>query len=284
MLLPPMDSWRRLGVSAAVIWAACSVVACTHLLGIDGNYVAASGDETDGGGGAAHSDGGAGSGGVSGASGSGGGSAASSGGGETGGASGGGGAGGAGGVVDAGGTGAQPQSGGAGGAPPPPAEAGSPDCVPGTYSGTFHGTHAPAVTFIGVPFEVSGPFSLTLATLPGKSRVLQITKSTGLQATIAGVGAWHLDLTGEFDCDAQVLTGKLDGKIVSAASGSLPLSADLQGTFSGSLALGASGVWQEQEAPIPGGPPRGTCDPTAAAPYVFPVGTGCGKWTLASRP
>ena len=278
------DLRRSARAGAVLACAAWSAVACTRILGIDGDYIVASGVASDGNGqggaGGAPADGGPARGGAdggagTGSSGAGGDVDASNAGGRVG-------SGGAGGLVGSGGAGGTvppQQSGGAGGALPG-ADAGQTDCVPGTYAGTFIGTHAPAVTFIGFPFQVTGPFEFTLATIAGKSGVLQVTNSTGFQSTLVNVGVWKVELTGEFDCGTQELTGKITGTM---AATSVPLSVALRGTLGGSLAAG-SGVWQEQEAVATGAAAPGTCDPTAPPPYVIPVGTGCGTWSITSRP
>jgi hypothetical protein len=121
-----------------------------------------------------------------------------------------------------------------------------------------------------VPFPVDGPFSFTLA---GTGRVLNVTKSTGFRASLAW-GTWSLTLSGKFDCDTQTLSGTVNGKLAAA-----PLNITLAGTLTGTLDPGGgSGTWQEQETSSPN-------QATACAGATIPPnGTGCGKWTITSRP
>lgn len=254
---------------AILVSIALPLVGCTQILGIDGDYaeaVKATGGKPGTGG--ASSTGGAESGGSSGAE-SGGGAGAETGG--SGGASGAGGTetGGAGGVVapptgGTGGTGgvALVTDGGCAGC--------TTDCMPGTYKGTFKGKHSPAVTVVGVPFTMSGTFTFTLA---GTGRVLNVTGSTGFESKLAW-GVWTVGITGTFDCNTQTLTGDLTGELNAP-----PVVATLTGGITGKLSpSGGSGTWQEKEVGFGGDPAACATNPIA------PNGTGCGTWTLTSRP
>jgi len=214
---------------------ALSLGACTSMLGIDGHYVQDDSTgkltyERDSGGGGASDDGGN----------------LSEGGAETGGA--GGSSGNPAGKGDSG-VGAA----GAGGAPQPD------NCKTGLYTGTFTGTHNPAVSF-GVKLDIPNgtvSFRLDGATSP-------LTLSQGKMTGNFAWGKFTAALTGTYECDTGALIAHLHGNL-----NVVPLSPVIDGDFVGDL-LGdpATHKWSEQEAGTSGN-----------------VGHGEGTWTATwSKP
>jgi hypothetical protein len=259
----PSSAWRRLAL--VVAWTA-PVLGCTSLLGIDGEYTyqrklatsdgGASGDgavvNESGGGGS----GGAGSGGTPGSGGQDAGQTP-----------------GTGGTQNTGGTGNEHDgavtSGGGGSGGGAIADAGSPDCRVGTYSGTFTGLHAPAITVVGVPFNMKGPLSFDLQGTGPKLDVVNGTfTSTLAWGTFAGT------VTGTYDCETHIVTAVFSGRITA-----LPAFADFEGTLTGDLRANGdakSRTWTEHETGIT----------AVATPGVvpLPLGTGLGTWTITDRP
>jgi hypothetical protein len=122
---------------------------------------------------------------------------------------------------------------------------------------------------VGVPFEVSGNFSFTMT---GTGGVLHVSQAELFKSALAW-GTWTLDLDGDYDCNTRTLSATLTG-VLSAA----PVSANMNGTMTGSLATG--GEWREAETL--GSPNLSACRP--GPPTVAPTGTGCGTWKIATRP
>jgi hypothetical protein len=129
--------------------------------------------------------------------------------------------------------------------------------------------HAPAVTFVGVPFEVSGNFSFTLT---GTGHVLHASQTPLFESRLAW-GTWKVNLEADYDCDTRVLTGTLSGMISAA-----PVTANMGGTMTGSLATG--GEWREAETIGPAN--LNACK--LGSPIMAPTGTGCGTWEITARP
>ncbi len=144
-------------------------------------------------------------------------------------------------------------------------------CKPGSYEGSFTGTHAPQITFVGVPLPVSGTVSLTAS---GSSPQLDVrgtfsgtigsTCTPGMTGSCPFPGGpFEETLVGTLDCHKQQVTGSIiAGTIVNAPG--ITLVGTFTASFVGPGAL--SGNWSEQESPGP-------------AVQITPQdGTGSGSW------
>jgi len=176
-----------------------------------------------------------------------------------------------------------------GGAPDDAGSGGS-GCQPGQYTGSFDGTHHPAITFNFAPVSVKvGTVSFALQGTGGALTV----HSGKLDATLTNLvvpnaGTLTATLTGKFDCSTgHIVDGHLTGQIdvvnvfTSTISGSWDGAVDPAGAF--------SGTWTESEPQLPaaGGAGAGGGSGTGAPACVPPVsgtggtigyGTGCGTW------
>lgn len=253
--------------------AALALFACTRILGIDGKYVLderhASPARVDAGSGAfEETGGGAGSGGA------GGGNSIGAGGRPN--------AVGSGGVLGAPNeSGGSPVSagapGGTGGTEAPSAETGGSctscppavltACTAGTYTGKQRGTHAPSVTFVGVPLPVTGTLTFTLAPNDAGTTAAIVGTIDG-DVSLLGTNAqapFTATLEGTVDCATGNLAGTLQGSF-SLTPGAAPF-IEFAGTHYGTFANGAfTGTWSEHETQIT----------TMPNPYV-----GKGTWSAA---
>jgi hypothetical protein len=120
------------------------------------------------------------------------------------------------------------------GCAPVPAE-----CRPGTYTGTFNGSHAPSFTVVGVSLPIKdGIVTLRLGAVPGGLAI----ESGSLGGSLAVIADFTANLTGTLDCKTKEFG--TDATLV----GSFTPDIHVNGTFTGEMSgLRLSGTWAEHE-------------------------------------
>jgi hypothetical protein len=243
---------RALLPTATIAW---TVIGCTNLLGIEGDYVLGSGGSTSTSSGG-HTEGSSGG-------------AASTTGGST----------------ASGGTLPVASGGGVADSGHETSEDSGAGCQPGHYTGTFDGVHSALVTVVGVPATVK---TSTLSfDLTGGGRTLTVQAGTfqaDLTSVVPDAGKLNATLSGQYDCARRQISGQISGQfnvvnfVPAAFSGTWRGALGADGTF--------TGTWTERETARPaslpdagaGGSSGAACVPGVSLLEV-PIGTGCGTWT-----
>lgn len=150
-------------------------------------------------------------------------------------------------------------------------------CTGGRHTGSFDGSHRPAVTVVGVPVSIDGTFSFDIA--ESGDHTVTGDMHASLTSIIGASGTLTATLSGHYDCAKRaIVDGKLTGTLTVVNLFTGPFAGHWHGTVGKDGAF--TGTWTEAETTIPtnldGG--AGTCTP-GGQPQDQALGTGCGTFS-----